>query len=229
MLPFAEVELFNDVVEDTLEVLPFYDVELDDVITSPEVRRESPKNAGVYVVGQVEDQDIIFTVDTGAGTTVLSEKIWEQLSDEVKNRKRKQMKRPLIGPNGKVISSQGKALVKLKLGPVVLDRYVAVADIIDECLLGADIILGLKEGQMDLLLSESKLKWNEMSIPCFNVGDGTERKVLCVEERIVPSYSELIIDVKLENPVVENRELLIEPYSEFVRRSQVATASVQLM
>ena len=74
MLPFAEVELFNDVVEDTLEVLPFYDVELDDVITSPEVRRESPKNAGVYVVGQVEDQDIIFTVDTGAGTTVLSEK-----------------------------------------------------------------------------------------------------------------------------------------------------------
>ena len=68
-----------------------------------------------------------------------------------------------------------------------------------------------------------------MSIPRFNVGDGTVRKVLCVEERIVPSYSALIIDVKLENPVVENRELLIEPYSEFVRRSQVATASVQLM
>ena len=91
------------------------------------------------------------------------------------------MKRPLIGPNGKVISSQGKALVKFKLGPVVLDRYVVVADIIDECLLGADIILGLKEGPMDLLLSESKLKWNEMSIPCFNVGDRTEKKVLCVE------------------------------------------------
>ena len=56
VLPFYDVDLCCDDVEDTMEVLPFYDV-----VASSEVRRESPKNAGVYVVGQVEDKDIVFS------------------------------------------------------------------------------------------------------------------------------------------------------------------------
>ena len=134
VLPFYDVELYSDVVENTLEVLPFYDVELTDVIESPGVRHEN--------------------------------------------------------------------------------------------LQGANILCGLKEDPMDLLLSGSRTQWNEVVIPHFKIVEEslTQRRVVCVDDCIISGTSDVIVDLQLESPIVENKKLLIKPNPEFFRRSQLVVA-----
>lgn len=58
----------------------------------------------------------------------------------------------------------------LWLDSVYFSHEVAVADLQDDCLLGADILLGLKDGPFNLLLSENLLVLNKVAIPCIQVG-----------------------------------------------------------
>jgi len=201
-----------------LSHLPFFNEEKLD-----ESHIETPKVKGVFISGKVEGKDVFFTVDTGAASTVLSERVWEQLPLDVRHIE-ESVKPSLVGPNGAPIKALGRAKLNLQLGPVSLQKFVAVADIQDECLLGADILLGLKEGPFDLLLSESRIKWNGKSFPCIRTGTATLRRVKCIANSTVPGNSEVVVDVALDGGSA-NEDLVIEPCPQFQERNQLVVAS----
>ena len=206
-----------------MSILPYFD---EENLSFDDVRRQSPRVKGILIAGAIEGKEIYFTVDTGASRTVLSEEVWKQLPVEVQQKVMKPEKRQLIGPNGTPIKALGRVLLNLQLGPVNLEKCVTVAEIRDDCLLGADILLGLEEGPFDLLLSEGRLKWNKESIPCIYSGTQTLRRVVCSKSYTVPGRSEVIVDLKLIGGELERDEnLLIEPISEFQERNQLAVAS----
>ena len=97
---------------------------------------------------------------------------------------------------------------------------MSVADIHDDCLLGADI---LEEGPFDFHLSENRLQWNGVSIPCIQVRRPVSCMVLCAADYTIPGYSEWIVEaVVLNNDKLFDeetelvvREFLIEPSESF--------------
>ena len=54
------------------------------------------------------------------------------------------------------IKESGKAVLKLQLGQLVLNKEVIVAEIEDEALLGYDILRGESNMPTDILLSQNK-------------------------------------------------------------------------
>ena len=169
----------------------------DDVLV---IRRQKPKYCGVYVAGKIENQDIAFTVDTGATRTILSYKTYEKIP---------LAKRPdltlkpshtvMTNADGGKIHNHGKAVFQLQLGPLCFEKSLLVADIEDEVLLGADILQQFPTGPADLLLSENKLILDGVAIPVEQVGiDQQLRRLYSADHFIVPGLSEVIIDAFVE-------------------------------
>ena len=44
------------------------------------VRRELPRYSGVYREGHIEDVEVVFTVDTGATTTIVSPRVYHKIA-----------------------------------------------------------------------------------------------------------------------------------------------------
>ena len=205
-------------------VLPYYFEDDDNFVK--EIYRETPRGRGVFIFGSVEDKEIYFTVDTGASTTILAKRIWDSLPDEVHQREIRLDEGPLVGPTGASIASLGRVLVNLRLGDLSLYHYVAVADIQDDCLLGADILLGLKEGPFDLLLSEGRIMWNGINIPCIQQGAQQRRRVECTTDCIVPrSLEDVDVTAKGANSD-DSTDILQESNQQMMKRkSQLGVAS----
>ena len=216
----------EDEMQSTLEILPYFSEER--VSFGEEdgslLRQAEPKFKGVYVNGSVEGTEVLFTIYTGASVSVLSERIWNQLIKR-RNQQWECSQKQVFGPNGKPLKTLGSVKLALQVGPVKLNEYIAVADICDDCLLGADILLGLQEGPFDLLLSEGELRWNGWVIPCINVGSPKIRKVKCVEEIKIPEFSEMKSGVEIEHSNQEQtNQLIVEPEARFMEKNCVAEA-----
>ena len=56
--------------------------------------------------------------------------------------------------DGKEIECFGHATFGMMMGPLYLEKKIVVADITDDILLGADVILGDESGPADLLFSK---------------------------------------------------------------------------
>ena len=69
------------------------------------------------------------------------------------------------GAGGGDIRIWGRAKFKLQLGPVELIREVVVAEIIDDVLLGDDILRRDHEGPMDILNSKEVILFRGQEIP----------------------------------------------------------------
>ena len=136
----------------------------DDLSTA---RRGIPRVSGIYVEGHIEGVDLTYTVDTGASATILSTAILAEIPAERRPKIDTEKRPRFIGPTGSAIEILGKVKVKMTIGELEINREVSVANLHDECLLGADILLGLEEGPFDFFLSENKLSWNGFSIPCI--------------------------------------------------------------
>ena len=185
------------------------------------VRRGVPRVSGIYVKGNIDDVDIFYTVDTGASATLVSNRIIDQLPES---------KRPIlftenlskfVGPSGDSIPILGKAVLNLNIGDIHISKSVTVADIHDDCLLGADILLGLEQGPFDFHLSESRLVWNGYSVPCVQVKQPTSCKISCVSDCTISGYSEQIITARIvketndEESCIFVGDVLIEPSHHF--------------
>lgn len=183
---------------------------------------------GVYVEGSVEGVELLFTVDTGATRTILSDHIYYQIPEQ----RRPSLKKSacLTGANGQPIKELGKATFHLLISSLKLEREVVVAEIKDDCLLGIDILQNQSEGSADLLLSKGIIQLYGKSIPCTQIDcPQTARKVTSTDHYIVPAHSEQIIDVFIDGSHTsdfdDNQDLIIEPTGNFCERYQLAMAA----
>ena len=93
-----------------------------------------------------------------------------------------------------VCGVQGHMTLHMNIGGAEIIKKVTVANIHDDCLLGEDILLGLEQGPFDFHLSENRLQWNGISIPCIQVKNSFSCKVLCASDCVIPGYSEKLVD-----------------------------------
>ena len=71
----------------------------------------------------------------------------------------------ISGANGNKLNCRGSAKFHLQLGPLCLQKELIVADITDEVLLGADILIGKRNKSADILLSQNVMILNGTEIP----------------------------------------------------------------
>ena len=163
------------------------------------VRRGVPTSKGLYLKGQIQGVNVIFTTDTGATRTIISRQVYEQIPES----KRPQLEnKPLFmkGCNGKPVTELGIGLFQVHIASLVFERKILVAEIDDQVLLGIDILQSSElGGPADILLSQNVIKMKDVSIPCFQVGtQETTRKVVAADHHIIPAMSEAIVNVFVE-------------------------------
>ena len=167
-----------------------------DNIEEVEVVRKIPKYTGIYIKGEVEGVDVLFTVDTGATLTVVSNCTYNSIPKEKRPRLEKTASKKLANADGKPINYSGHAMFCLFLGQLNVNALVTVADIEDDVLLGADILMGDPSGPADILLSEGRMVLRDTSVPLENIGiPCCARKVVAADNYVIPGMSETIIDV----------------------------------
>ena len=200
---------------------------IEDGKTGADVRREIPKVSGVYVKGSVCGVDVVFTIDTGASLSLISKRIYKEISKAKKPSMK--IKNPFVSSaNGKPIQCEGDAKFDMLFGPVYLEKTLVVADITDDVLLGADVLLGDASGPADLLLSENKILFRNTEIPIELAGYPTHkvRRVTLADEYIIPAMSEKIVEVFINTEEDDiDSDLIIEPDPVVSERYSLAMAS----
>ncbi|CAC5411489.1 unnamed protein product [Mytilus coruscus] len=169
---------------------------------------------GMYVKGFIEGVDSIFTADTGACKTVLSEKIFNKIPLLQRPKLRKTS--PLTGASGESVKLLGKANFNIILESLEIVAEIVVAHIENQCLLGIDIFQGQQGGPADILLSKGVINLKGVSIPCIQVKKSEIiRKVTAADHYIIPGYCEAVIDVYIErnenDGLLASKEFMIEP------------------
>ena len=181
--------------------------------------RRLPTANGNYILGQLQGQDVIYTVDPGATETLIASRFYRQIPEAVRPKLWGGTEGTAIGAGeeGLPIKIWGSAMFDLQLGPVKLQRELAVADIRDEVLLGDDILRRDEEGPMDILNSKRVLLFNGQKIPLTCVGGPKKAiRLSTINNEIIPGMTERVIDVFVERPD--------EAYDEAVERSLLLEA-----
>ena len=191
------------------------------------IRREIPRSDGIYIEGDVNSVKVIFTADTGASCTIISDRVYNRIPENERPKLTKCTS--IVGASGHSLNELGKAKFQIKLGPLSLYEDMIVAEIADEVLLGIDILQHNNKGAADILVSENVIKLGGESIPCFQIGrPGTVRRVKSADCYQVPGYSEAIIDVYVERKVSDDylpkMDMLIEPTDNFSKEYSLAMA-----
>jgi hypothetical protein len=145
--------------------------------------------------GEIQERDIIYTVDTGASSSILSFNFFQQIPLG---------ERPVLHPcktnisnaDGKLMKCYGKAMFRISLGPVSFERSLLVGEIEDEALLGMDILAA--HGPANILLGESKLVLRETPIPLIIVNGPCFRRVRAARSYELPPYCEKIVQVQVD-------------------------------
>lgn len=118
------------------------------------------------------------------------------------------------------------ATFTLNLGSLCLERPLIVADITDDVLLGADIMM--EDEKADILLSRGIMLMKGIEIPLKQkVVTGIVRKVHLADNYTIPAMSEMIADVFVDRQDNENLQTswLIEPSPLLAEKYAVAMAS----
>ncbi|CAC5418223.1 unnamed protein product [Mytilus coruscus] len=161
------------------------------------IGRQILRSEGVYIKGSIEHTNVVFTADTGATITVISTKVFKKIPHA--NRPELQKSNSLASANGQPLKELGKANFELKLGPLLLIKELIVVEIEDEALLRLDILMKGDKGPADIMLTENKIKLNNVVIPCFKVGQSDPiRKVILADKYVIPARSEVIVDVFID-------------------------------
>ena len=115
---------------------------------------------------------------------------------------------------GKPLKTYGKAVVEIRMGPLCFEHECTVSDIVDEFLLGEDLMLCDPSGPADIIQSEERMVFHGVSIPLKLVKPPTIRRATVAESVEVPPMEEVIVDAYLDREehvnVEEERHLLVE-------------------
>ena len=191
-------------------------------------RRGLPHYAGIYIRGELEGLDVNYTVDTGATTAVVSSRMYEDISEAKRPQLRgRGHRRDLVNADGSPIPTLGSGQFHMMLGTLELERELVVADIEDDVLLGADIVLRDKDGPADLILSEGNMVFKGTKIKLEQVPTPQRiRKAYAADHYIVPGMSEAIVDVFVDKEENEQGDttILIEGAPYFVEKHNLVVA-----
>ena len=172
----------------------------------------------MYIRGTVQGYPLLFTTDTGASKTIISNRVFESLKPEDRAELVKTSK--LVGASSVSIEERGKGTFAMKLKPVQMEEEAIVADIDNDGLLGVDVLWNSKNGPTDLLMSKGVLVINKKEIPIIQVGvTNRVRKVTAADHFVIFAQSECIIDVHLERQEYDDfsceNDYIIEPTKHF--------------
>ena len=171
---------------------------------------------------------VLFTADTGASKTVISQSIFQPIADN--NRPKLKKGHSLKTANGDPIKSLGQGMFTLQLGPIVLKQNIVVADIENEVLLGIDILHDKKNGSANILLSEGIIQFRGVSLPCVDIKSAhSECLVTVAEDVIIPGHSEVLIDAFIERKISDDYghgDMLIEQTDNFSEMYSLLLAPV---
>ena len=181
-------------------------------IAQETARGQLPVYRGIYIDGFVQGVDATLTVDTGACNTIVSLSLFEKIS--VDHRPQLLEVCPTGGTGGETLKSYGKAVMEIRMGSLCFDHMCVVADIVDEVLLGEDLLLCDASGPMDIIQSEEKMMFKGVSIPLKMVLPSVVRWVTVAEDVMVPSMDKVIADAYVDRDENQNEEeegrLLVE-------------------
>ena len=176
------------------------DLELSD-IEAEIVRRDVPKYDGVYIFGSLCNTEVTFTVDTGASSSVVSRRAYEQIPEDKRPRLWRKGKTSLSNAEGGTMKYLGCASFDVSMGPLRLRKLLIVGECQDEVLLGADILQRDPSGPADIMLSENRMILRGEIIPLEQIGvPRVMRKVRAADHFIIQGMSEQVIDVLVDRP-----------------------------
>ena len=183
---------------------------------------------GVYIRGSVQGYPLLFTTDTGASKTIISNRVFESLKPE--DRPELEETSKLVGASGVSIKERGNGIFCLKLGSVKMEVEAIVAEIDDDGLLGVDILQNGKNGPADLLMSKGVLMIDKKEIPIIQVGvNDRVRKVTAADHFVIPAQTECVIDVYIERREYDDfsseKEYVVEPTDHFQAEYPLQMAS----
>ena len=187
-----------------------------------------PRYPGLYVDGSIAGLEVSFTVDTGATHTILASRVYDQLPPQLRPTLVKGGSCPSAA-DGRRLNHRGSAIFELCLGNLALRKKIEVADIADDVLLGADVLVYGPDGPADLILSEGQMRLAGISIPLRQVeaSPGTFR-VRTADCYIVPGMSEMLLDAYVDRPNPEVLKqcspLVVEAAPGLIRRHTLAVA-----
>ena len=181
---------------------------------------------GIYIRGTVQVYPLLFTADTGASKTIISNRVFESLKPEDRPELAKNAK--LVGASGESIKEWGKGTCSIKLGSIQME-IEAIVTVVDDGLLGVDILQNGGNGPADLLMSKGVMVFNNKEVPTIQVGiTNRVRKVTAADDFVVPAQSDCLIDVNLERKeydVSRERDYIAEPTEHFQAEYPLLMAS----
>ena len=195
--------------------------------TDEVARRETPKYDGVYLDGMIGDFPVTITVDTGATTTCVSKRVYDQISEHFRPVLMKGSSMEIAMADGKGMIIYGRARFPLMLGSLSLVAILVVADVEDEVLLGSDILLRGPHGPADLILSENAILLEGVRIPVQveTRPRAKVRKATVADHTIIPGMSEAVVDVFIEGASTgPDFTWLIEPRPDLAAEYQLVLA-----
>ena len=181
-------------------------------LTQNVAHRQLPVYHGAYVDGFVQGVDATLTVDTGAVNSIVSHRLFKKISKGHCPKLTKAAQVDAAG--GKPLKTYGKAVVEICMGPLCFEHECTVSDIVDEFLLGEDLMLCDPSGPADIIQSEERMVFWGVSIPLKLVKPPTIRRATIAESVEVPPMEEVIVDAYLDREehvnAEEERHLLVE-------------------
>lgn len=138
---------------------------LNDVIGY--IRRRRPCDDGLYINIKIQGVKMLFTADTGATKTVISDRVYKKIPEELRPKLKPTTK--LTGACGTPMVELGKATFDIELEDFKVRHEVTVAEIVDEGLLGMDILQNTVDWLADILLSKGIIKFKNAEILCMQV------------------------------------------------------------
>ena len=184
--------------------------------------RHQKRSERFYVEGTVMGIDVLFCLDTGTSSTILSSKIYQKILPD---------DRPPLSPAllhlttiGSARQCMGRAEFPIRMGNIELMVTLTIADITDDVLLGADLMHD-EEQPFDLLLSEQCIRWKGVSIPLTIASSPSRtRHIYADYHHVIPGMSEMVVGVCVDRGVDDkgDNSVLIEPASKMAESLHLA-------
>ncbi len=183
--------------------------------------RTSAVDSAVTVEGIVEERPTRMLVDTGSAVTIVRESVWREATSELRRQHPlSPVARPVVAANGQSLELCGQTFVLLRVGNLCVQHPVlAVKDITQQCLLGADF---LERFGCVIDLRNRLLMAGGRSVP-VQLQAQARRSVCHVsikETTEIPGYHQVHLHVRLCAPTCPDYTGMFEP--PFLAGSRIA-------
>ena len=157
------------------------------------IRSLGGEQEGLFVRGNVGGKECNLLIDTGSGVTLLRPDIWKRIQYQSPQHQLVPEPRRIVTVTGEVAKVKGAADLHIFIGNSSACHHVIIADILDECILGADF---LTANQCIIDLKLKILKTQNIQVPiysCPTEGDVGSYRVIVDQTVTIPPNSEVVI------------------------------------